>query len=347
MENYRPLEWTDGVLRLLDQRLLPLEVVYLDYVDADGVAQAIRDMVIRGAPAIGVTAAYGLVLAAMQSRAVDVAGMRMEIIHAADVLRASRPTAVNLSWALNRMLDRLSLSELDDSEAIRVAALNEARSIEAENARMNQQMGLNALSLIPDPANIIHHCNTGALATLDYGTALGVIRTAHEHGKKVHVYVDETRPRLQGARLTAWELQKLGIPFTVIVDSASGYIMRNKGVDLCLVGCDRIAANGDTANKIGTYNLALVARAHGIPFYVVGPTSTIDLSIISGDQIPIEERPPGEVTHVGDYQITPDCAVVENPAFDVTPARTITAIITECGVAYPPYEESLAKLMTR
>jgi methylthioribose-1-phosphate isomerase len=206
---------------------------------------------------------------------------------------------------------------------------------------------LNALVLVPDEATIIHHCNTGSLATVDYGTALGIIRTAHEHGKKVKVLVDETRPRLQGARLTAWELKHLGIPHRVIIDGASGHFMRTEGVDLCVVGCDRVAANGDTANKIGTYNLALVAYAHDVPFYVAAPTTTIDLSTPTGDDIVIEERSAREVTHIGDTQITPDGVEAANPAFDVTPARYITAIITERGIVYPPYEETLRRMMEK
>ncbi len=233
-----------------------------------------------------------------------------------------------------------------DVASIKTAAVEEAKRIAQANIEMNRQIGLIALALIPDKANIIHHCNTGSLATVDYGTALGVVRAAHEHGKQVHVYVDETRPRLQGAKLTAWELEQLGIPYTVIVDSASGSIMRRVGIDLCVVGCDRIAANGDTANKIGTYNLALVAHAHHVPFYVVGPTSTIDMSIRDGDEIEIEERPAEEVSQIGGIQITPQNAPVANPAFDVTPAKYITAIITEQGIARPPYEESLAVIMS-
>jgi methylthioribose-1-phosphate isomerase len=210
---------------------------------------------------------------------------------------------------------------------------------------MDLRIAQNGLQFIPDDANLIHHCNTGALATAGIGTALGVIRVAHESGKRVHVYVDETRPRLQGARLTSWELKQLGIPHTVIVDGASGYLMKRTRIDACLVGCDRIASNGDVANKIGTYNLALAASAHGVPFYSVGPTTTIDLSIKRGEDIPIEERPAREITHIGNFQITPDGVKVANPAFDVTPAKYITAIITDRGVAHPPYEQTLYKIM--
>ena len=346
LDTYRVLAWADGALELLDQRALPHEVVYLRYADVRAVAAAIHDMVIRGAPAIGVAAGYGMALAALGGAAADAAGLRAELDEAATLLRASRPTAVNLGWAVDRVLAAIADPGLDTA-ALRAATLAEAHAIRDENARMMRAMGLHALPLFPDRARVIHHCNTGALATVEYGTALGAIRAAHEYGKQLEVLVDETRPRLQGARLTAWELRELGIPHTVIVDGASGHFMRTRGVDLCVVGCDRVAANGDTANKIGTYNLALVARAHGVPFYVVGPTSTIDLSIPDGDAIPIEERIAAEVSHIGDVQLTPHGVPVANPAFDVTPAGYITAIVTEQGIAYPPYEESLARLVAR
>jgi methylthioribose-1-phosphate isomerase len=352
MTNYRTIEWRDGAVRMLDQRLLPHAVHYIDYTDVQGVAEAIRNMVIRGAPAIGAAAAYGLALAASQSQAQATGELLAGLEQAGAVLQAARPTAVNLSWAVNRMLRRLSAAEAGAAEAgaagadrLRRLALQEAQAIAEEDVQTNRQIGLNALPLVPPKATFLHHCNTGSLATVDYGTALGVIRTAHEHRRQVFVYVDETRPRLQGARLTAWELQQLGIPFAVIVDGASGHIMRKHGVDLVTVGCDRVAGNGDTANKIGTYNLALAARAHGVPFYVVGPTATIDLAIPSGDDIQIEERSPDEVTHVGQEQVTPPGAQVCNPAFDVTPAEYITAIITEAGIAYPPYTASLPRMV--
>ncbi len=347
MSTYRSIEWKDGVVRLLDQRLIPHETVYVDYADYRDVATAIREMVIRGAPALGAAAAYAMALAAVHSQAADAASLRAELAQAAAVLRTARPTAANLFWAIQRVMDRAADPGLATPADIRTAVLAEAHAIAEEDVQANRQIGLNALPLIPDKANIIHHCNTGGLATVGYGTALGVIRAAHEHGKRVHVFVDETRPRLQGARLTAWELKQLGIPHTVIVDGASGYFMRTVGIDLCVVGCDRVARNGDTANKIGTYNLALVAHAHGVPFYVVGPTSTIDLSIPNGDAIQVEERPAREITQIGGEQITPDGVAVANPAFDVTPARYITAIITEAGIAYPPYEESLPDLVAR
>lgn len=341
---YFTLKWMNGFLRMIDQRCLPSEVVYLDLSDYQQVADAISSMVVRGAPAIGAAAGYGLALAAQGSTASDRQGLVFDLERAASILLAARPTAVNLAWAIQRIMGKVRSSPLVDTQGICQLVLREAHKICEEDVRTNQQIGLNGLAVIPDQANIIHHCNTGALATVDYGTALGVIRTAHEHGKKVHVYVDETRPRLQGARLTAWELQQLGIAHTVIVDGASGYFMHIGKVDLCLVGCDRIAANGDVANKIGTYNLALVAHAHSVPFYVVGPTSSVDLSTPDGEAIPIEERPMDEITHVGSQQITPDGIRVANPAFDVTPACFISGIITECGIAYPPYLESLANL---
>ncbi len=344
---YRVLTWTTDGLELLDQRALPHEIAYLRYRDYATVATAIRDMVVRGAPAIGVAAGYGVALAARHSAATTVAEVRAELAAAGAVLRAARPTAVNLAWAVDRVLAATEAPGLDTVAAIRATALAEAHAIRDENGRMMRQMGQHALPLIPDRARIIHHCNTGALATVEYGTALGVIRAAHEAGKRVEVLVDETRPRLQGARLTAWELRELGIPHTVIVDGASGHFMRTMGVDLCVVGCDRVTANGDTANKIGTYNLALVARAHGVPFYVIGPTSTIDLTVADGDAIPIEERDGAEVSHVGAERLTPTGVAVANPAFDVTPAAYITAIVTEQGIAYPPYRESLARLVAQ
>ncbi|MCB9161835.1 MAG: S-methyl-5-thioribose-1-phosphate isomerase [Caldilineaceae bacterium] len=345
MSAYRSIEWRGDSVRLLDQRRLPHETVYLDFTDHASIADAIRSMVIRGAPAIGAAAAYGLALTAARSDATDAAALRAELAHAADVLAASRPTAVNLFWAIKRMQAVIDDPALTTVDQLRVATLAEADAIAADDVWTNKQIGLNAMELVPNNATIIHHCNTGSLATVDYGTALGVIRTAHEQGKNVHAYLDETRPRLQGASLSAWELLQLGVPHTVIVDGASGHIMRTRGVDLCVVGCDRVAANGDTANKIGTYNLALVAHAHGVPFYVAAPTSTIDLATPTGDDIAIEERPAAEVTTIGGVQVTPDGANVANPAFDVTPAQYITAIITEMGIAYPPYTESLAALV--
>ena len=345
MSTFHSIEWKDGALRLLDQRALPIQTRYNTYTTAPDVADAIKQMVTRGAPAIGAAAAYGLALSAQNSRANTLSGLRADLEAAAETLRQSRPTAVNLFWAINRVMEKVNDPALKSVEAAKEAALREAHAIAAEDVETNKAIGYNALPLIPDNAKIIHHCNTGSLATVDYGTALGIIRIAWEEGKQVHAWLDETRPRLQGARLSAWELKQLGIPHTVIADGASGHVMRTIGIDLAVVGCDRVAANGDTANKIGTYNLALAARAHGVPFYVAAPTSTIDMSLPNGEQIPIEERDPREVTHVGNCQITPDDTPVANFAFDVTPAQYITAIITEKGVAYPPFEQTLTALM--
>lgn len=346
MSSFHSVQWLDkGVVRMLDQRKLPHETIYNEYTTAEQVAEAIHDMVIRGAPAIGAAAAYGLCLVGAHTRHDSATGLQMELNEAAETLRQARPTAVNLFWAIDRMMNCLNDPALDTIEALQAAALAEAEAIAAEDVAINKQIGRNAMPLVPDGATIIHHCNTGSLATVDYGTALGIIRMAHEEGKNVFALVDETRPRLQGGRLTAYELQQYGVPFQVIVDGASGHFMRVKGVDLCVVGADRVAANGDTANKIGTYNLAVVAHENGVPFYVAAPTTTIDLATPTGDEIEIEERPALEITTVGTWQITPDDTPVGNPAFDVTPAKYITAIISEKGVAYPPFEKSLAALM--
>ncbi len=345
MSAFRSLEWRDGVVRMLDQRVLPAETLYLDFTEYPQVARAIKDMVVRGAPAIGAAAAWGLALVTYHDTSGDPRQVRAALAQAAATLKAARPTAVNLFYAVDRVMKRAADPALDTVAALHQAVLAEADEVAAEDVRINKAIAMNAQPLVPDPAVIIHHCNTGSLATIDYGTALGIIRMAHELGKQVLCLVDETRPRLQGARLTAWELQQYGVPFKVIADGASGHFMRTLGVDLCTVGCDRVAANGDTANKIGTYNLALAAYAHGVPFYVAAPTTTIDMNTPTGDQIEIEERPPREVTHVGECQITPDGVEVGNPAFDVTPAKYISAIITEKGVVYPPFKKSLAKLL--
>jgi methylthioribose-1-phosphate isomerase len=336
---YRAIEWRGHYLRLLDQRLLPDQVTYVDYVSAAEVAGAIREMVVRGAPAIGLTAAYALALAAHHAPNA-LSELQTAVKAAAECLKASRPTAVNLFWAVQRMLACAYDPRQANAPEARAALLAEAQAIDAENLQMDLSIARHAYPLIPDGARIVHHCNTGPLATGGYGTALGAIRYAHERGVQVHVFVDETRPRLQGARLTAWELQQMGVPFTVIPDGASGHLMRTQKVDLCIVGCDRVAANGDTANKIGTYHLALAARAHGVPFYVAGPSSTIDPATPHGDAIPIEERPPDEVTHLAGRRITPEGAGVANPSFDVTPAAWISGIITEKGVSRPPYHFS-------
>ncbi len=345
MTEYHAIQWVEDVLRLIDQRQLPLNLTHIDYDDYREVAKAIRTMVVRGAPAIGITAAYGMVLAARQSSASDLTQLRADLDMAADVLCQARPTAVNLFWAVKRILTAANDPSLSSVAELRAAVLEQAHAIYALEKNANFLIGQNALPLVPEGANIIHHCNTGPLATGEYGTALRVITAAHEAGKGVHAYVDETRPRLQGARLTAWELLQHGVPFTVIVDGAAAHIMRTVGIDLCVVGCDRVAANGDTANKIGTYGLALAAHAHNVPFYVVGPTSTIDMDLATGDEIEIEQRPAEEVTHVGACQIAPNQTPVANVAFDITPAAYITAIITERGVVYPPFKENLAVLL--
>ncbi len=348
MSAFRSIEWLEeGVVRMIDQRRLPHETVYNDYTDYQSVAQAIKDMVIRGAPAIGAAAAYGLALTAHHSAAHDPSALKAELAQADAVLRQSRPTAVNLFWALDRMAGLIDQPSWQTIEDLQAATLAEAHAIAQEDVAINKAIGQHALELIPDKATIIHHCNTGSLATVDYGTALGVIRMAHESGKQVMALLDETRPRLQGGRLSAYELKEQGVPFKVIVDSASGYYLRKGVVDLCVVGADRVVANGDTANKIGTYNLAVVAHANGVPFYVAAPTTTIDMALETGDEIDIEERSAEEVTHVGTWQITPDDVDVANPAFDVTPAEYVTAIITEKGIIYPPFKENLAKLMAK
>jgi len=344
---YHTIAWVDGELELIDQRKLPLQTVYNRYTTPKDTADAIRTMVVRGAPAIGVTAAYGMVLAAAQTRSEGIVAARENLSAAAPVLRAARPTAVNLFWAVDRVLKTADDTNLSSGEALYQRVLAEANAMFNEDVETNRQMGLNALEVVPAEATFIHHCNTGALATVDYGTALGVIRIAHEHGRKVQVLVDETRPRLQGGRLTAWELKQLGIPFRVIADSASGYYMRTEKVDLCVVGADRIAANGDVANKIGTYNLAIAARYHNVPFYCVAPLSTFDLSLEKGDLIPIEQRDAREVTHVRECQITPDDVAAGNPAFDITPAELLTGIITEKGILYPPFKESILDAFNR
>jgi methylthioribose-1-phosphate isomerase len=302
-------------------------------------------MTVRGAPLIGVTAAYGLVLAAYRERSEDVATIQQTVKRADSLLRASRPTAVNLSWALDEMASRVEARSAANGNEYRSALLRCAHELANEDIAINRRIGNAALALMPkEKVTIIHHCNTGSLATVDYGTALGVIRMAHENGVTVHVFVDETRPRLQGARLTCWELKEQGISHQLIVDGASAHVMQRFDVDMCVVGCDRVAANGDIANKIGTRNLATVARANGVPFYVAAPLSTVDLDTASGDDIAIEERGAEEVTLVDGAQIAPTGTEVYNPAFDVTPAELVTAIITEKGIAYPPFLENLRAL---
>jgi methylthioribose-1-phosphate isomerase len=338
-----PIDWSDGRLRLLDQTRLPQEEVWLTLADHRQVAEAIRSMRVRGAPAIGVAAAYGLALAAGATGVSDRDGLLVELRAAAEELAGTRPTAVNLSWALRRVLTAAEAAP--DAESMRRVVLEEAQRIQREDVEANRRLGRLGAALVPDGATVLTHCNTGALATAGYGTALGVVRAAAEQGKRVRVIVTETRPLLQGARLTAWELARDGIDCTLIVDNAAGALMRRGEVDLVIVGADRIAANGDVANKIGTYTLAVLAREHGLPFYVAAPTSTIDLSLPTGDDIAIEERSAEEVTTAGGRRIAPEGVAVANPAFDVTPDRLIDAIVTERGVAWPPYAESLRSLL--
>jgi len=345
MASFHTIKWVDpGLVSMIDQRMLPHQVIYNEYRDPAAVAGAIKDMVIRGAPAIGAAAAFGLALVPVHDTSDKVETVLADLQQASGILRQARPTAVNLFWAIDRIMALVEKRNFMSVAELRDVVLGEAQKIAREDVEINYSLGSQAQSLIPEGAVIFHHCNTGSLAAVDYGTALGAIRIAHEKGKKIFVYVDETRPRLQGARLTAWELKQYKVPFKVVADSTSGFFMQTQKVDLCIVGTDRVAANGDVANKIGTYNLAVVAHENGVPFYVAVPKSTIDLSTPAGDQIKIEERPPEEVTHVGSWQITPDDTPVGNPAFDITPAKYVTAFITEDGIVYPPYEKNLAKI---
>ena len=337
------LEWRDNALVLIDQRRLPGELVYERCTDVDAVARAISELRVRGAPAIGISAAYGLVIAANHSRAETLPELRRDVEAAAAQLRATRPTAVNLAWALEQTLGALDTAA--DVPSARAALGAKADQLAREDLAACRRIGENGAPLIPPGARVLTHCNAGALATVGYGTALGVIRSAHAQGRLCEVLVDETRPVLQGSRLTAWELMQEGIPVTLIADGAAAHYMARVRVDAVVVGADRIAANGDVANKIGTYGLAVLAHAHGIPFYVAAPVSTLDLSISSGDEIPIEERDALEVTTIGAQRIAPEGVRVGNPAFDVTPARYVTAIVTERGVVRSPYAESLRALV--
>lgn len=339
----RTLWWENAQLKMIDQRVLPLTYRVESYRRHEDVAAAIRDMVVRGAPAIGAAGAFGMALAAYMSPATDREGILADLERAKATLDAARPTAVNLGWATRRVLDAAQASGAETPAELRTVVLSEAQIIADEDVDVNRRMGANGAAVVPSQANILTHCNAGSLATVDYGTTLGVVRAAVEQGKQVHVWVDETRPRLQGARLTAWELMQDGIPMTLIADNVSGMLMRSGRVDLVLFGADRAAANGDVANKIGSYNIAVLAKEHGIPCYSVVPTSTIDLSLAHGDLIPIEERGWDEVARVGSEQIAPDDVPVYNPAFDVTPHRYLTGIITEEGVCYPPFEISLRR----
>jgi methylthioribose-1-phosphate isomerase len=339
----QPLKWEEGTLLVLDQRRLPLEEVYLRLQDEEGVAAAIRDMAVRGAPAIGVAAAFGIALGVRRAAAGGhVPHEQFERI--CSLMRATRPTAVNLFWSIDRMTRRFQREYARGAGPAAEALLEEAQAIRQEDLAACRRMGDLGAELVPSGARLLTHCNAGALATAGYGTALGVIRSAARQGKVSRVYADETRPYLQGARLTAWELARDGIPTTLIADNAAGHLISRGEVDVVVVGADRIAANGDVANKIGTYTLAVLAGESGIPFYVAAPVSTIDLATPDGSSIPIEERPPEEVTHHGGRLLAPPGVSVRNPAFDVTPHRFVTAIICERGVARPPFSESLRAL---
>ena len=340
------LTWTPEGVRFIDQTRLPLEESYVLATSYEQVADVIVTMVVRGAPAIGVSAAYGVALGALKSNAASVDEFAPEFEMICARLAGTRPTAVNLFWAIDRMKDlfRTLRSSHATMADVKKAFLSEAHAMYDDDIAACKSMGAFGAGLLPDEGGVLTHCNAGALATCGYGTALGVIRAAVEQGKQIHVYADETRPFLQGARLTAWELMADGIPTTVICDNMAASLMRAGRIQAVVVGADRIAANGDFANKIGTYNVAILAKEHGIPFYVAAPWSTIDTATPTGDSIPIEERPAVEVTHHGGKQLTPHGVGICNPAFDVTPAKYVTAIITERGVLRAPYTESLKEM---
>ena len=350
---FKTIEWTTDGVRMIDQTLLPGEEVYQTYRTYPEVAEAIRSMVIRGAPAIGVAAAMGMALGVKNSRAQNVAELRSEFETIAETISTTRPTAVNLFWAVKRMRatfeKALACPGSDAEKMARAGALleEEAQRVLAEDIAVNEAMGKYGATLLQDSSTVLTHCNAGALATGGYGTALGVIRAAVSEGKKISVFADETRPFLQGARLTAWELAKDGIPVTVITDNMAGHFMKQSKIQAVIVGADRIAANGDVANKIGTYTVAVLAHENQIPFYVAAPLSTIDLSLASGDEIPIEERSPEEVTHWRGIPTAPENVAARHPAFDVTPHRYVTALITERGIAREPYIESLKALFEK
>jgi methylthioribose-1-phosphate isomerase len=341
------IDWKDDAVVMIDQRKLPASEVYVTCKTASEVAKAIKTMVIRGAPAIGVAAAMGIALGMRRSTATGTKQFTTEFQRTCDLMAGTRPTAVNLFWAIDRMKHTFAEAAQGGGsvDELKQRLEAEARRIHDEDVESCRTMGAFGATLVPDGARILTHCNAGALATAGYGTALGVIRAASEQGKRVAVLADETRPFLQGARLTAWELLKDGIDTTVITDNMAGAMMHLGNVDLVVVGADRIAANGDVANKVGTYAVAVLAKEHGIPFYVAAPLSTIDLATRDGSGIPIEERPDKEVTHVGPSRITPEGARIRNPAFDVTPAKYVTAIVTERGIARAPFGDSLAQLV--
>ena len=343
------LEWTTAGVRFLDQTKLPLEETYVLTTTYQQVATVITDMIVRGAPAIGVSAAMGVALGVDRSSATSIDSLTAEVRVICDVLAATRPTAVNLFWAIERMrklYDALASQPNATIPGIKSALIAEARLMYDEDIAACKQMGAHGAALMPQSGTVLTHCNAGALATCGYGTALGVIRAAVERGHQIDVFADETRPYLQGARLTAWELLHDNIPTTVLCDNMAGSLMRQGRIQAVIVGADRIAANGDVANKIGTYSVAVLAREHGIPFYVAAPWSTIDLATATGDGIPIEQRSAMEVTHSNGRQMTPNGCAIENPAFDVTPAKYVTAIITERGVLRAPYDRTMRAMDT-
>lgn len=342
--SFRTIEWRDNAVIMLDQTRLPIEERYTTYRDYSGVAEAIKGMVVRGAPAIGVAAAMGVALGAREIIADTQESFFRQLDNVCDLLARTRPTAVNLFWAIERMKRTAEALKGQPLDAIRAGLQAEAIAIEQEDLQICKAIGRNGVELIPHGATVLTHCNAGGLATAGYGTALGVIRAAHEAGKQIQVVADETRPWLQGARLTTWELMKDNIPVTLISDNMAGFFMARGEITCCVVGADRIAANGDTANKIGTFSVAVLAREHGIPFYVAAPISTLDRSLADGSQIPIEERPVTEVTHIRGLPIAPEGVRVRNPSFDVTPAKYISAIITERGVVQGNYSQGLAAL---
>jgi methylthioribose-1-phosphate isomerase len=338
------LKWTDSGVLFIDQTKLPTEEIWVNCANYEAVADAIRTMIVRGAPAIGVAAAMGIALGARDLHVTGIAEFRTGFAQVCRIMGETRPTAVNLFWAIRRMERRFEEVSGKPIPLIKQALIDEALVIYTEDIATNRAMGANGAPLLPQAGGVLTHCNAGALATAGYGTALGVIRAAVEAGKKIRVFADETRPFLQGSRLTAWELMKDNIPVTLISDNMAGAIMAQGKIQAVIVGADRIAANGDTANKIGTYSVAILAKEHGIPMYIAAPFSTVDLETPDGSGIPIEQRAASEVTHLGGKQIAPTGVEVENPAFDVTPARYIRAIITERGVATAPFGESLRRL---
>lgn len=346
-EMFKTVEWMKNGVKMIDQRLLPEKEVYRLYTDYKQVAGAIKDMVVRGAPAIGVSAAMGVALGAKKIKAKEAKAFKKEFDKIADLLASTRPTAVNLFWAIERMKDVAAENISDGIEALKKRLIEEAIIIHKEDIEINRLIGRHGGKLLKNNTSVLTHCNAGALATAGYGTALGVIRGAIESGKKIKVYADETRPFLQGARLTAWELKKDNIDVTLITDNMAGYMMKKGLINAVVVGADRIASNGDVANKIGTYTVAILAKEHKIPFYVAAPLSTIDMDIKHGDEIPIEERDSKEVTHLKGKRIAPAGIGVRNPAFDVTPNRLVTGIITEMGVVTAPYKKNLKALFSK